>query len=166
MSIADANVLLAILVEDHVHHSQAWRWWSGLSNPTVHLVPIVRLGVLRLLSMPVVMSGRPLTPTQALDAWGVMAVDVRCHSHPLTDLPDEAILRDCVTGRTATPNLWTDAWLAALAATLDEEFVTFDSGFRRFPQFATHAARAQIGEEYACSRSPVADHTTGCIGKL
>jgi predicted nucleic acid-binding protein len=35
-------------------------------------------------------------------------------------------------GRAATPNLWTDAWLAALALTHGCEMVTFDKGFRSF----------------------------------
>ena len=37
-----------------------------------------------------------------------------------------------VAGRQPTPNLWTDAWLAALARSLDHELVTFDRGFKSF----------------------------------
>lgn len=37
-----------------------------------------------------------------------------------------------VSSRQPTPNLWTDAWLAALAISLDYEFTTFDRGFKSF----------------------------------
>jgi hypothetical protein len=37
-----------------------------------------------------------------------------------------------VAGRQPTPNLWKDAWLAALARSLDHELVTFDRGFKSF----------------------------------
>lgn len=32
------------------------------------------------------------------------------------------------------PDLWTDAWLAALAQATDSEMTTFDKGFRSFPK--------------------------------
>jgi len=34
--------------------------------------------------------------------------------------------------REPSPDLWTDAWLAALAEASDCEMVTFDRGFRSF----------------------------------
>jgi predicted nucleic acid-binding protein len=37
-----------------------------------------------------------------------------------------------VTSREPTPNLWADAWLAALAVSLDYEVTTFDRGFKSF----------------------------------
>jgi predicted nucleic acid-binding protein len=37
-----------------------------------------------------------------------------------------------VSSREPTPNLWADAWLAALALSLDYELTTFDRGFRSF----------------------------------
>jgi predicted nucleic acid-binding protein len=37
-----------------------------------------------------------------------------------------------VSSRVATPNLWTDAWLAALGMSLDWEIATFDRGFKSF----------------------------------
>ena len=37
-----------------------------------------------------------------------------------------------VTSREPTPNLWADAWLAALAISLDYEVTTFDRGFKSF----------------------------------
>jgi hypothetical protein len=41
-------------------------------------------------------------------------------------------LESLVSSREPTPNLWVDAWLAALAMSLDYEMTTFDRGFRSF----------------------------------
>jgi predicted nucleic acid-binding protein len=106
---------------------------SALSDDSVQLVPIVRLAVLRQLCSPVAMSGQPVTPDEALTVWDVLAQDPRCGSRAVTEIPDERIPRECVLGRAPSPNLWADAWLAALARTLDQDVVTFDRGFRRFP---------------------------------
>ena len=71
-------------------------------------------------------------PKEALAAWQQLADDPRSvhieaepptHEHRFTAL---------VTGREPTPNLWTDAWLAALALSLDYEMTTFDRGFKSF----------------------------------
>jgi len=37
-----------------------------------------------------------------------------------------------ITSREPTPNLWADAWLAALAMSLDYECTTFDRAFKSF----------------------------------
>jgi predicted nucleic acid-binding protein len=39
---------------------------------------------------------------------------------------------DNVARREPSPDLWTDAWLAALAQAHDIEMVTFDRGFRSY----------------------------------
>ena len=44
----------------------------------------------------------------------------------------ELSFRRFVDGRESSPNLWTDAWLAALAESADIGLTSFDSGFRAF----------------------------------
>ena len=44
----------------------------------------------------------------------------------------ESRFTSLVASREATPNVWTDAWLAALAISLDYEMTTFDRGFKSF----------------------------------
>jgi len=44
----------------------------------------------------------------------------------------ESCFVSLVSSREPSPNLWTDAWLAALALSLDYEFTTFDRGFKSF----------------------------------
>jgi predicted nucleic acid-binding protein len=45
---------------------------------------------------------------------------------------------DNVARREPSPDLWTDAWLAALAQAHDCEMVTFDRGFRSFSKLNLH----------------------------
>ena len=97
---------------------------------------LTRLAVLWLLSNRVAMNGEAVRPKEALAAWQRLADDprsIRIESEPATH---EHRFASLVTGREPTPNLWTDAWLAALALSLDYEMTTFDRGF------PPHAARS------------------------
>ncbi len=50
----------------------------------------------------------------------------------LVDAGVDALCQKNIAGRSTTPKLWTDAYLAALAEASRMEMVTFDKGFRRF----------------------------------
>jgi len=130
--IADANVLFPLLVDRHVAHEAAQRWWEKRSDDSVGLCLLTRMGVLRLLTNRVAMNGAPTTPEVALNAWQVLAADPR--SVLVDDAPSsrEKFFASLVAGRQPTPNLWTNAWLAALARSLDHDLVTFDRGFKSF----------------------------------
>jgi predicted nucleic acid-binding protein len=87
---------------------------------------------MRLLTNRVAMNGMPVTPDQALQAWQQLRNDPRSlhiEAEPVVHEPRFVAL---VSGRESTPNLWTDAWLAALALSLDYEMATFDRGFKSF----------------------------------
>jgi predicted nucleic acid-binding protein len=90
------------------------------------------MAVLRLLTNRVAMNGAPTTPEVALHAWQVLCADPRSVLVDAAPTSHENIFAAMVAGRTPTPNLWTDAWLAALARSLDHELVTFDRGFKSF----------------------------------
>jgi toxin-antitoxin system PIN domain toxin len=130
--IADANVLFALLVREHVAHDVARQWWEARVDGSVGLSLIARLAVLRLLTNRVAMNEAPITPTEALKAWQQLADDPRCFRVDVEPTSHEASFATLVRGRQATPNLWSDAWLAALAQSLDHELTTFDRGFRSF----------------------------------
>jgi toxin-antitoxin system PIN domain toxin len=130
--IADANVLFPLLVEGHAAHGTATEWWQNQPDGAVGTCLLTRLAVLRLLSNRVAMNGNPVKPKEALSAWQQLADDprsVHIESEPPTH---EQRFTALVTGREPTPNLWTDAWLAALALSLDYEMTTFDRGFKSF----------------------------------
>ena len=131
-TVADINVLIPILVGWHAHHATAWAWWDHTAPGAVGLCWPVKLGVLRLLTNPRAMNARPVSPVEALDAWTALARDPR--SVWLDEIPSshEILLRRFVSDRAPTPNLWTDAWLAALAESLGFRLTSFDADFRSF----------------------------------
>jgi len=130
--IADANVLFPLLVDRHVAHEAARRWWEDRSDDSVGLCLLTRIAVLRLLTNRVAMNGVPTTPEVALNAWQVLAADPRCIVVDVAPTSHENYFASMLAGRQPTPNLWADAWLAALARSLDHELVTFDRGFKSF----------------------------------
>ena len=89
------------------------------------------MAVLRLLTNSKAMGGQPATPEEALAAWDALAADPRCIWLE-TDAAHEPFLRQFVTGRQPSPNLWSAAWLAALASSKGHRLSSFDAGFRSF----------------------------------
>ena len=131
-TIVDVNVVFPILLAWHAHHEIAWRWWNDRLDGKVSLCWPVRLGVLRLLTNPKAMNGRPVSPDQALEAWRQFARDPRTRWTESVPSSHEQHFRNLVAGRTASPNLWTDAWLAALSISAAFRLTSFDAGFRVF----------------------------------
>jgi uncharacterized protein len=70
--------------------------------------------------------------SEAMSAWQQLADDPRAFHIESEPLTHEHRFSTLVIGREPTPNLWTDAWLAALALSLDYEMTTFDRGFKSF----------------------------------
>jgi toxin-antitoxin system PIN domain toxin len=130
--IADANVLFPLLVQGHAAHDAAQKWWDDQPDGTVGICLLTRLAVLRLLSNRVAMNGNPVRPKDALDAWQQLGEDPRSVHIDAEPAAHEPRFTALVASREPTPNLWTDAWLAALALSLDYEMTTFDRGFRSF----------------------------------
>ena len=135
--IADVSVLFPLLIDGHAAHEAARRWWEKQSDGNVGLCLLTRLAVLRLLTNRVAMNGAPITPDHALAAWHALADDPRSHYVDNVPPSHEACFASLVSARQPTPNLWTDAWLGALALSLDCEMATFDRGFTSFDGLRT-----------------------------
>lgn len=130
-TVADVNVLFALLVAGHPHHAVCWGWWEGRGDRSVVLCWPTRMAVLRLLTNARAMGGTPVSPDQALAAWDVLAGDPRTiWTEPSDGL--DPLLRRFVAARAPTPNLWSDAWLAAHAASLGCGLTSLDGDFRSF----------------------------------
>lgn len=130
--IADANLLLPLLTEGHAHRGPAVQWWESCDDGTVGLCLPVRMALLRLLTNVRVMGSGTLRPEQAWDAVGVLLDDPRISLVDQLPQTHAKHWRANIAKREPTPDLWTDAWLAALAQSSDCEMVTFDRGFRSF----------------------------------
>lgn len=130
--IADTNVLFPLLVQGHSAHEPAKAWWDAQADSTVGTCLLTRLAVLRLLTNRVAMNGAPVKPDEALKAWRQLITDPRSFYIDSEPAGHEDRFVSLVSSREPTPNLWADAWLAALAMSLNYEMTTFDHGFGSF----------------------------------
>ena len=131
-TLIDVNVVFAIVVERHVHHAAAWQWWETQMTGSVGLCLPVRLGLLRLLTNAKAMENAPVNPNEALAAWDAMEEDDRTFDIGIQTSAGELCFRKNVADRMPTPNLWTDALLAAWAEAAGYRLTSFDGGFRSF----------------------------------
>ena len=122
---------LALAAEAHTHHDRAEAYWENNAAPTAAFCRVTQLAFLRHLTNKTIMGEQVLTP---LVAWR--------KSGEFLALPEVQFLTEpaglneqwgefCDLGR-ASPNLWTDAYLAAFARCAGLRLVTFDRGFSRF----------------------------------
>ncbi len=113
-SLLDANVLIALLVDDHVHHAAAENWFTGLDG-NFATCPVTQGSLLRLLiregqsaaTARAVLSGTTANPRH--EFW---PDDI-----PYTDVPVQGLI-----GHRQV----TDAYLAQLARTRRARLATFD----------------------------------------
>ena len=136
--IADANVLLPVLADGHAHQVPAAAWWDTREDGDVGLSLPVRMALLRLLSNSRVMGSSVLRPAQAWNAVQSLLDDPRIEVLDQVPAAHGKFWYDNVVRREPSPDLWTDAWLAALAQAHDCEMVTFDRGFRSFSKLKLH----------------------------
>jgi uncharacterized protein len=114
MMLLDANVLIALVVAEHVHHDAAEAWLERAEGPFA-TCPLTQTALLRFL----VREGWP-----ARDAAAVLAALARHPRHAFwpADLGADAIAWDRVDGYRQV----TDAYLAALARAKRGHLATFD----------------------------------------
>lgn len=130
--IVDSNVVLPLLLEQHPHRAVAATWWNDCADESVLFTLPVRMGVLRLLTNRALMGDGVLTPESAWQIVSTLLTDARAVTNHDPPLGLDIIWLRLVRGREPSPNLWTDAWLAAYAEAANAEMVTLDRGFRSF----------------------------------
>ncbi|GDY30546.1 TA system VapC family ribonuclease toxin [Gandjariella thermophila] len=117
--LLDTNVLVALLVADHVHHEAAETWFAHIDRRFA-TCPITEGGLVRIL----IRQGQP--------AESVSSVMSAVSSHPghefwPDDLPYRVIPMTGVIGHRQV----TDAYLAQLARTRGGRLATFDQGLAK-----------------------------------
>lgn len=129
--LLDANVWLALAAEAHAHHHQAQTYWSEQAAEAAAFCRVTQLAFLRHLTNRTIMGEHCLTPRAAWvkcsDFFALPEVKFLKEPPGLT----EQLGRYCDLGRTS-PNLWTDAYLAAFARCAGLRLVSFDPGFSAF----------------------------------
>ena len=129
--LLDANVWLALAAEAHAHHNRAAAYWEDEAAPITAFCRVTQLAFLRHLTNKAIMGDQVLSPAAAWKKLQEFLAlpEVECLAEP-AGLAEQ--LGDfCSLGRTS-PNLWTDAYLAAFAQCAGLRLVTFDRGFSRF----------------------------------
>ncbi len=135
--LIDANVWIALSFEEHDHHELVRRFLSGETSsdcPAI-LCRATEQSWLRLLSTPALHRRYDSPPVSNRDALKILS--------DALELPNVRMVEEEPTGHrslwhrlaglpTASPKVWMDAYLAALAIGHHVEFVTLDSDFKSF----------------------------------
>jgi uncharacterized protein len=117
--LLDANVLIALLVADHVHHGPAESWFAGHTGPFA-TCPITQGSLVRLL----VRDGQ--TAETARNVVRVVS------EHPRHEFwPDELGYSDVPTTGIIGHRQVTDAYLAQLTRARHGRLATFDEGMAK-----------------------------------
>ena len=125
-ALADANVLIALTVEDHVHHRQARMWFEGHADGLA-TCPITQGALLRFL----IREG--VGPRDALGALQQVQA-LPQHVFWADEIGFDATVLAGVIGHRQV----TDAYLAALAGHFGGRLVTLDSGLAAQHPETTH----------------------------
>jgi toxin-antitoxin system PIN domain toxin len=117
--LLDANVLIALLVSDHVHHASAETWFLGITDGFA-TCPITQGSLIRLL----VREGQ--TAEAARSLLRGLAADER---HEFW--PDDVTYADVPTAGIIGHRQVTDAYLAQLARSRASRLATFDQALAK-----------------------------------
>jgi toxin-antitoxin system PIN domain toxin len=129
--LLDANVWVALVAAEHVHHERALRYWQEESAESVAFCRVTALAFLRLVTNAHVMQHAVLTSSEAWMLWQewLRLVEVSLLGEPV-GLDEQ--LGQFSRVLSVRPKLWTDAYLAAFAIAGGHRIVTFDEDFQKF----------------------------------
>jgi toxin-antitoxin system PIN domain toxin len=134
--LCDSNVLLALALSKHVHHGVTRDWLESIQKPASILIcRATQQSFLRLLTNSSVLSpygNPPLTNREAWLAYEALLADDRIVFRADEPLGVEPLWKGFAMRSTASPKLWMDAYLAALALAGGHQIVTTDAAFRQF----------------------------------
>jgi toxin-antitoxin system PIN domain toxin len=131
-SLCDVSFLLPLCHGQHEHHLPARRHLETATASGEFVVcRTSQLGLLRLLSNPLVMLSGVCPTDRAWQVFDTMMSDAR-FAFQGEPVGLEAELRRQTKGFPFSPKLWQDAYLAAFALAAGLRVVTFDGGFRKF----------------------------------
>jgi toxin-antitoxin system PIN domain toxin len=131
MFLLDVNVWLALAFDSHFHHTAALAWYERSSNHSCYFCRWTQQAFLRLATNPRVFKEEAVSLKHA---WRMYD---RIGSDPRIAFADEPIGLDAywrayTQRRSFSPNVWSDAYLAAFARSAGYELVTFDKGFAQY----------------------------------
>jgi toxin-antitoxin system PIN domain toxin len=134
--LPDVNVWFAFVWAGHVHHEIATTWFAGLEIDQAAFCRITQMGFLRLVTNRVVMGGEVISQRSAWTLYEDLTRDKRVIFVSET-AEVEAAWKRYTQGSFTGTNVWTDAYLAALAAVHGMTLVSFDRGVARVKDAST-----------------------------
>ena len=130
MLLPDINVWLALAFDFHVGHATANAWFEG-SSETRSFCRLTQQGFLRLATNPSVFKKDAVSLKDAWRMYDTILGDPRvAFAAEPEDL--ERFWRPYAQRRSFSPNVWSDAYLAAFARASNLRLITFDKGFSQF----------------------------------
>ena len=135
MTLPDVNVWLALALSGHPNHHLARRWLDGQHHAeSVFFCRATEQSFLRLLTTPPVFKPFGIPPLSNQAAWDLFRqycaddrIALAREPHGVSTSWKRWALTD-----NASPKLWMDAWLAAVAHSAGFQLVTFDEAFTQF----------------------------------
>jgi toxin-antitoxin system PIN domain toxin len=136
VDLCDSNVWLALALSEHTHHEVARDWFDSVADPrSVVFCRATQQSFLRLLTNAAVLrpyGNPPLTNRQAWNAYQALLADDRVAFRSEEPAALEAHWKRFAVRETASPKIWMDAYLAALALAAGYRLVTTDVAFKQF----------------------------------
>ena len=130
--LVDVNIWFALAYSLHVRHDLAKRWFETIGVGQACFCRLTQLGFLRLLTNPRVMGPNVMTQLRAWQTFDELEEDLRVS---FISEPEhvESALRQLTRGLRSGRDVWSDAYLGALANIAGLTLVTMDRGFGHLP---------------------------------
>ena len=132
--LADVNLWLATVVENHPHHADAKSWWQArilAEGHSVYFCRITQLGLVRLLTNEKIMGADRQNHAAAWKTYEQLRAQ-----RPVgfrDEIPGiDGVLKGYCQRHKSSPGFWTDAYLAAFAQSANMTLATFDKGFQSY----------------------------------
>lgn len=129
--LADINVWVALAFRKHQFHDAAIAWFAGCEVNTCAFCRVTQQGLLRLATNQRVVGPAAATFDEAWSFYDAFMADERVF-YASEPAGIEVAWRSLTHGARRSPNIWTDAYLAAFAQVAGMEIITFDQGFAQF----------------------------------
>jgi len=123
--LPDVNVWLALASERHIHAGTCSDWLNSLESSEIVFCRVTQMGLLRLLTKEAVMGRDVLSSRDAWRTYRSILSDARIGFAP-EPFTLEQKWQELTMQNWATPNVWTDAYLAAFARAAEFHLVTLD----------------------------------------
>lgn len=128
--LVDSNIWLPLVWEGHLKHRAAKSWFTSQTD-SLCFCRVTHLALLRHLTHSSILKEETLTNSTALNV-----VQQLLNSYSVRLLQEPVGTHDQLlqfgNSKTRSPQVWTDAYLAAFAIAGNLRFATFDKGFKKF----------------------------------